>query len=49
MSENAKLELKQIIELKNKLDFYNDFDEIYNLIIKVLEFNPHSIHTLNKH
>ena len=32
-----------------KLDFYNSFEEIEQLIKEVFELNPHSVHSLNKH
>ena len=32
-----------------KLDFYNEFDEVMELIKEVFELNPHSVHSLNKH
>lgn len=47
-SENSKAELEEIIK-QGKLDFYDNFDEISQVIQEVFELNPHSVHTLNKH
>lgn len=41
-------ELKNIVYQK-KLDFYNNFEDIVELIKEVFELNPHSVHSLNKH
>ena len=46
--ENSKEELLEIIK-QDKLDFYDNFDEIAGVIQEVFELNPHSVHTLNKH
>lgn len=32
-----------------KLDFYDKYDEVKEMIQQVFELNPHSVHTLNKH
>lgn len=45
---NESLEiLKKIID-ENKLEFYDNFDEVKELIIELLEIDPHSKHTKKK-
>jgi len=41
-------ELESIIS-EGMLDFYDNLDEIKNVISEVFQLNPHSVHTLNKH
>lgn len=34
---------------EGRLDFYDNYDDIAQVIQEVFELNPHSVHTLNKH
>lgn len=47
-SENSDIELQTIVT-QGFLDFYQNFEEVKELIREVFELNPHSIHTINKH
>lgn len=47
-SDTSIEELKNLIDEK-LLDFYDNLDEIKQVISEVFQLNPHSVHTLNKH
>ncbi|CDW81477.1 UNKNOWN [Stylonychia lemnae] len=47
-SPESAEELRVLVSSK-KLDFYDDYEQVQELISQVFELNPHSLHTLNKH
>jgi len=44
----SETELREIINA-GKLDFYDNYEDVFEMISQVFELNPHSVHTLNKH
>ena len=45
---DSEQELREIIN-QGKLEFYDNFEDMSQVIQEVFELNPHSVHTLNKH
>lgn len=45
---DSEQELREIIS-QGKLEFYDNFEDMSQVIQEVFELNPHSVHTLNKH
>lgn len=47
-SESSQQELEDVLKM-GLLDFYDNIDDITEVITEVFQLNPHSVHTLNKH